>query len=77
MPSHWGSARLNIVTQSSPTGTQILQAIGCAEAGRYLASHPEAAQPGTGDYREFKNVTFHGDEVTYVSLGDGTTSEGE
>ncbi len=30
-----------------------------------------------GDYRQFKDVTFHGDEVTYVSLGDGTTSEGE
>src|SRR5438105_7773944 len=70
MPSHWGSARLNIVTQSSPTGTQILQAVGCAEAGRYYARHPQAAQKATGDYREFKDVNFHPDEVTYVSLGD-------
>ena len=77
MPSHWSYNRLNIVTQSSPTGTQILQAVGCAEAGVYLARHPHAAQKATGDYREFKNVTFQGDEVTYVSLGDGTTSEGE
>ncbi len=77
MPSHWAYNKLNIVTQSSPTGSQILQAIGCAEAGVYLARHPEAAKKSTGDYRQFKDVTFHGDEVTYVSLGDGTTSEGE
>ena len=69
--------RLNIVTQSSPTGTQILQAVGCAEAGRYFAQHPKAAPKVDGDYRQFKDVQFQGDEVTYVSLGDGTTSEGE
>jgi 2-oxoisovalerate dehydrogenase E1 component len=77
MPSHWGYQRLNIVSQSSPTGTQILQAVGCAEAGRYLARHPQSAQKVSGDYREFKDVKFYGDEVTYVSLGDGTSSEGE
>jgi 2-oxoisovalerate dehydrogenase E1 component len=91
MPSHWGYKRLNIVTQSSPTGSQILQAVGCAEAGRYFTQHPRSSEIppsaknaktgalGTGapDYRQFKNVDFHGDEVAYVSLGDGTTSEGE
>ena len=77
MPSHWGNKRLNIVTQSSCTGTQILHAVGCAEASRYLTSHPHSAQKVEGDYRQFKDVTFFGDEVTYVSLGDGTTSEGE
>jgi 2-oxoisovalerate dehydrogenase E1 component len=77
MPSHWSYPGLNIVTQSSPTGTQILQAVGCAEAGRYLARHPQATAKAAGDYREFKDVTFQGDELTYVSLGDGTTSEGE
>ena len=77
MPSHWAYKRLNVVTQSSATGTQILQAVGCAEAGRYLARHPKACQKAEGDYRQFKDVQFQGDEITYVSLGDGTTSEGE
>jgi len=77
MPSHWGFPKLNVVTQSSPTGSQVLQAVGCAEGGRYFASHPQAAKKGDGDYRQFKDVKFQGDEVTYVSLGDGTTSEGE
>ena len=77
MPSHWSSPKLNIVTGSSPTGTQFLQAVGCAEAGRYFNHHPEAAEKVAGDYREFKDVSFHGDEVVYVSCGDGTTSQGE
>jgi 2-oxoisovalerate dehydrogenase E1 component len=77
MPSHWSFPRQNVVSQSSPTGSQILQAVGCAEAGRYYAAHPNAAKKVDGDYRQFKDVMFHGDEVTYVSLGDGTTSEGE
>ncbi len=77
MPSHWGYRKLNIVTQSSPTGTQILQAVGCAEAGRYYARRPSALTKAEGDYRQFKDVMFQGDEITYVSMGDGTTSEGE
>jgi len=77
MPSHWAFKRLNVVTQSSATGTQILHAVGCAEAGRYFARRPSAARKADGDYRQFKDVQFQGDEITYVSLGDGTTSEGE
>jgi 2-oxoisovalerate dehydrogenase E1 component len=77
MPSHWGHKALNIVTGSSPTGSQMLHAVGCAEAGRFFTSHPEAAAKGEGDYRAFKDVTFQGDEVSYVSCGDGTTSQGE
>jgi 2-oxoisovalerate dehydrogenase E1 component len=77
MPSHWAFQALNVVTQSSPTGSQILQAVGCAEAGRYFSQHPSAAAKSQGDYRQFKDVEFHGDEISYVSLGDGTTSEGE
>jgi 2-oxoisovalerate dehydrogenase E1 component len=82
MPSHWSSKRLNIVTQSSSTATQCLHAIGCAEAGRYFSRHPEAAErPSLSeagiDYRQYKDVRFHGDEVVYVSIGEGSTSQGE
>ncbi|HEX3186407.1 MAG TPA: dehydrogenase E1 component subunit alpha/beta [Pyrinomonadaceae bacterium] len=68
MPSHWGHKNLNIVSQSSPTGTQLLQAVGCAEASYRFELIPELKE-------RIKN--FHHDEVTYVSLGEGTTSEGE
>ncbi len=77
MPSHWSNPRLNIVSLSSSVTTQCLQAVGCAEAGRYLATHPAAAQQRPGDYSAFKPTHFHGDEVVYVSLGEGATSEGE
>jgi len=81
MPSHWSSTKLHIVTPSSATATQCLHAIGCAEAGRYFSRHPEAVgkkpEAGWGDYRDFKDVAFHGDEVVYVSIGEGSTSQGE
>ena len=77
MPSHWSNKKLNIVTPSSSTATQCLQAVGCAEAGRYFTRHPEAAEKRRGDYREFKDVTFQGDEVVFVSIGEGSTSQGE
>jgi 2-oxoisovalerate dehydrogenase E1 component len=77
MPSHWTSRRLNIVSQSSSTATQCLHAVGCAEAGRYFSHHPAAVVKVAGDYREFKDVNFHGDEVVYVSIGEGSTSQGE
>jgi 2-oxoisovalerate dehydrogenase E1 component len=66
MPAHWGSVERNIVTQSSCTGSQVLHAVGSAEAARYISRRPHL--PG---------CAAQGDELTYVSLGDGATSEGE
>lgn len=77
MPSHWSSRKLNIVSPSSATATQCLHAVGCAEAGRYFSNHPDAAAKHDGDYRQFKDIVFHGDEVVYVSIGEGSTSQGE
>lgn len=65
MPCHWGHRALNIVTQSSMTGSQCLPAVGCAEATRYIGR------------RDLAGCVAHGDEITYVSLGEGATSEGE
>ncbi|MBU6364758.1 MAG: dehydrogenase E1 component subunit alpha/beta [Gemmatimonadetes bacterium] len=64
MPNHWGLKRANLVSASSPTGTQFLQAVGCAEGAL------RAAENGITD-------GFPGDDVTLVSTGDGTTSQGE
>jgi 2-oxoisovalerate dehydrogenase E1 component len=77
MPTHWSSRSLNIVSSSSSTGTQLLHAVGCAEAGRYFSRHPEAASKAEGDYRAFRDVTFHRDEVVLTTLGEGSTSQGE
>ncbi|HSB10969.1 MAG TPA: thiamine pyrophosphate-dependent dehydrogenase E1 component subunit alpha, partial [Blastocatellia bacterium] len=69
MPSHWGSKALNIVSRSSPTGTQFLHAVGCAEAAyraELMSDDPAKLIKG-----------YHPEGIVYVSAGDGTTSEGE
>ena len=68
MPSHWGHKDLNVPSQSSCTGSQALHSVGAAEAS-YRASFVKELQD--------KIVGFKGDEVVYMSVGDGTTSEGE
>ncbi len=55
LPTHWGSNEINLPAQSSPTGTQFLQAVGTA-----LSMKKQG----------IKNIT-------YVSSGEGTTSQGE
>jgi 2-oxoisovalerate dehydrogenase E1 component len=77
MPTHWSSEPLNIVSTSSSTATQILHAVGCAEAGRYFTRHPEAAARAEADYRAYRDVKFHGDEVVLACVGEGSTSQGE
>jgi 2-oxoisovalerate dehydrogenase E1 component len=77
MPTHWSSRALNIVSTSSATATQLLHAVGCAEAGRYFSRHPEAAERHEGDYRAFHDVKFHSDEVVLAMVGEGSTSQGE
>src|SRR5256714_578012 len=76
MPSHWGHPKLNIVTKSSCTGTQFVQAVGAAEATLYYQSRPKALAQATkaplGQYVHHDN-----EEIVFVSAGDGATSEGE
>src|SRR5215216_5915851 len=64
MPSHWGHKAYNIVSASSPTGTQFLQGVGSAEATLRA---------------KLLNITggFHDDEVVFITTGEGQTSEGE
>lgn len=68
MPAHFGDKRFNIVSASSPTGTQFLHAVGTAEAGLRAARRPELRT---------RVGSFASDELVVCCAGDGTTSEGE
>src|SRR3954447_4036726 len=68
MPSHWGNRSLNMVAGSSATATQVLHAVGGAEAG-VLFSRIDSIPD--------RESLFHADEVIFTSLGEGSTSEGE
>src|SRR5215471_5106514 len=68
MPSHWGHKALNIVSGSSATSTQLLHAVGAAEAGVICSRLGVAAA---------REAPFHDDEIVYTSVGEGATSEGE
>ena len=68
MPAHFADPRYNIVSASSPTGTQFLHAVGTAEAGLHAAAAPELRHHVT---------SFAEDEIVVCAAGDGTTSEGE
>src|ERR1700681_1027757 len=76
MPSHWGHPRWNIVSKSSCTGTQFVQAVGAAEATLYYENRPKALalakKAPLGQH-----VRHDSDEIVYVSAGEGPTSEGE
>lgn len=66
MPSHWGSKRHGVVSQSSPTGSQALPAVGLAEGIiKALQIGVDVADP------------WQADSVVYVSVGEGTTAQGE
>ena len=67
MPAHWSSPALHIVSPSSATTTQCLHAVGAAEAGELYRSIPQIQDA----------PNWATDEVTYVSLGEGSTSGGE
>ena len=67
MPSHWSDPGRHIVSEGSPTGTQFLTAVGCAEAGIFAGQAPAGSEPG---------IRFASDEVVYCSAGEGATSEG-
>ena len=67
MPGHYCRRDLNIVTPSSPTGSQYLNAVGNADVRSYLVKMSAF----------IKDIAFSKDEVTFVTTGEGATSQGD
>ncbi len=79
MPGHFGSPALHVINQSSPTGTQYLQAVGTAEVGWFVR---QSQGDGAGHFSDLTKKApplpgFERDELVYVSGGEGSASEGE
>jgi 2-oxoisovalerate dehydrogenase E1 component len=68
MPSHWSNPRLHIPSASSAVATQCLHGIGVAEAGRLYERLTDIPD---------RDGRFERDEITLITIGEGSTSEGE
>jgi 2-oxoisovalerate dehydrogenase E1 component len=70
MPGHWGKLELRMVTQSSPTGTQYLQAVGLALAAKKEASdevvYVSSGEGATSEGEFFEAVNWAARELLPV-----------
>jgi len=62
------TAMKNSAADSSPTASQMVRAVGLAQASKMYRHHPELAHEN--------NFSNNGNEVVFTSIGDASTSEG-
>ena len=77
MPSHWSYPAPHIVTGPRPRARRFCSPWDAPRRAAILPAIRRHSQKSTGDYRDLKMWSFQGDEITYVSLGEGASSEGE